>query len=212
MIINIAIADDHQIFIDGLIELLSSNTQIKVCATANNGVELISELQNHSINVVLLDINMPKMDGFETTKLIKNKFPNVAILMLTTHDTVYYIEKMLKAGASGYLLKNTNKTELITAIEEIAKGNTFFSHEVSQTIMNQLVKNEKAKNQVLAPLSDRETEVLKLIAFEFTTQEIADKLFISSHTVETYRKNLLVKLNVRNLAGLVKKAIEMGLV
>lgn len=209
--IKILIADDHQMFIDGIKSLLSSSQQIKVVGEARNGQEVLDFVGKNKVDVVLLDMNMPLMDGMQALKYIKEKFASVKVIMLTMFDTREYIEKLLKAGADGYILKNTGKEELTLGIETVMKGQSYFSKEVTERIMEGLQGKKRNTTNMLIELTDREKEVLKLIVKEHTTQEIGEKLFISPNTVETHRKNLISKLNVRNLAGLVKYAIQNGL-
>jgi len=211
--IKILIADDHQMFIDGLKSILSQQEQCEIIAEANNGLEVLEQLKMHAIDVVLMDVNMPEMDGIEATKKVRELHPEVKILMLTMFNTRDYIEKLLKAGAHGYILKNTGKDELIEAIEKVNSGESFFSEEVKLKIMEGLQqKKNLEKDMFNIELTEREKQVLTLIVKEYTTNEIAEELFISPHTVETYRKNLTSKLPVKNIAGLVRYAIQMGLV
>lgn len=211
--IKILIADDHQMFIDGLKSILSQQEQCEIIAKANNGLEVLEQLKMHAIDVVLMDVNMPEMDGIEATKMVRELHPEVKILMLTMFNTRDYIEKLLKAGAHGYILKNTGKDELIEAIEKVNSGESFFSEEVKLKIMEGLQqKKNLEKDMFNIELTEREKQVLTLIVKEYTTNEIAEELFISPHTVETYRKNLTSKLPVKNIAGLVRYAIQMGLV
>ncbi len=211
--IKIIIADDHQLFIEGVRSLVDSMDNIEIIAEVSNGQELVDLLTHQSCDIILMDINMPVLDGIEATKQIKKSYPQIKILMLTMFSSRDYIEKLLKVGADGYLLKNTDAKELKLAIETVVNGDSYFSKEVTARIMDGLQKkktDEKFKH--LIELTDREIDVLKLIVQEFTTAEIAEKLFISTHTVETHRKNLISKLNVRNIAGLVKYAMQNGLV
>jgi DNA-binding NarL/FixJ family response regulator len=211
--IKILIADDHQMFIDGLKSILSQQKQCEIIAEANNGLEVLEQLNSHTIDVVLLDVNMPEMDGIAATKKIRELHPEVKVLMLTMFNTRDYIEKLLKAGAHGYILKNTGKEELIEAIEKVHSGESFFSEEVKLKIMEGLQQKKKLEQDMFQiELTEREQQVLTLIVKEYTTNEIAEELFISPHTVETYRKNLTSKLPVKNIAGLVRYAIQMGLV
>ncbi len=211
--IKIIIADDHQLFIDGIKSILKSIKTMEIIGEVNNGKMLVELLEQQKCDVILMDINMPEMNGIDATKHIKSKFPNIRILMLTMYNSRDYIEKLLRAGADGYILKNTGKEELQEAIETIYKGESFFSKEVTERIMEGLQKKKNAeKNSYLVELTEREIDVLKLIVQEFTTIEIAERLFISTYTVETHRKNLISKLNVRNIAGLVKYAMQNGLV
>jgi two-component system nitrate/nitrite response regulator NarL len=211
--IRIMIADDHQMFIDGIKSLLATQKQVKVVAEAHNGHEVLELLEKDQPDLILMDVNMLGMDGIEATRQVRKQYPAIKVLMLTMFNTRDYIEKVLKAGADGYILKNTGKEELSTAIEKVMKGESYFSREVTERIMEGLQKKKTAENDpMMVELTEREKEVLKLIVKELTTQEIADQLFISFNTVETHRKNLISKLQVRNIAGLVKYAIQQGLV
>lgn len=211
--IKIIIADDHQMFIDGIKSLLKLDKKMTIVGEANNGQEVLEILLKTKTDIILMDVNMLVMDGIEATKQVRQKYPDVKILMLTMFNTRDYIEKVLRAGAHGYILKNTGKEELHEAIETVMRGESYFSKEVTERIMEGLQKKKVAENNpMMVELTEREKDVLKLIAEELTTQEIADKLFISHHTVETHRKNLISKLNVRNTAGLVKYAVHQGLV
>lgn len=211
--IKIYIADDHQMFIDGIKSILKSNKNFSIVGDANTGVQLLAGLESIATDVILMDVNMPVMDGVEATKQVRQKYPNIKILMLTMFNTRDYIEKLLRVGAHGYILKNTGKEELTEAIEAVMRGESYFSKEVTERIMEGLQKKKlNESNPMLVELTEREKDVLRLIAQELTTQEIAEKLFISFHTVETHRKNLISKLAVRNTAGLVKYAVLQGYV
>lgn len=211
--IKIIIADDHQLFIEGVHSLINSMKEIEIIKEVNDGRALIEELEHTKCDLILMDINMPIIDGIEATKQIKKTHPDIKILMLTMFSSKDYIEKLLRAGADGYLLKNTDAIELKDAIETLIRGESYFSKEVTERIMEGLQKKKHdEKTKFTIELTEREIDVLKLIVQEFTTAEIADKLFISTHTVETHRKNLISKLNVRNIAGLVRYAMEHGLV
>lgn len=209
--IRIAIADDHQMFIDGIKSLLKGNKNIQIVTEANNGEALLQHIANTPVNLILMDVNMPVMDGIETTKKVKELFPDIKVIMLTMFGTRDYIEKLLRAGANGYILKNTGKEELTTAIEKVMQGESYFSKEVTERIMEGLQGKKTETNPMMVELTEREKDVLRLIAQELTSHEIADKLFISFHTVETHRKNLISKLQVKNIAGLVKYAVQNGL-
>ena len=211
--VRIIIADDHQLFIEGIQALVKSMKNIEIVAEVANGQLLIETLEHTACDLILMDINMPILDGIEATKQIKKTHPNIKILMLTMFSSKDYIEKLLRAGADGYLLKNTDIVELKEAIDTLMEGNSYFSKEVTERIMEGLQKKKhEDKSKHLIELTEREIDVLKLIVQEFTTAEIAEKLYISTHTVETHRKNLISKLNVRNIAGLVKYAMQNGFV
>ncbi len=211
--IKVIIVDDHQMFIDGIKGLIQSMPNINVVGEANNGIDLIDVLADTKVDAILMDMSMPKMNGLEATKHVVKHYPDIKVLMLTMHDSRNHIEKLLKAGASGYVLKNTGIEELQTAIETVVGGKTYYSPEVTQRIMEGFQQKRKVESEYgEVDITDREKEVLALIAQEFTTSEIAEKLFISPHTVESHRKNLISKLGVRSAAGLVKYAVQMGLV
>lgn len=207
--IKLIIADDHQMFIDGIRSLLASNKNYKIVGEAHNGREVLNIITGSAVDLVLLDVNMPDLDGLGALKEIKEKHSGVKVIMLTMFNSPDYIQKLLKAGADGYILKNTGKEELTEGIETVMSGKSFFSREVTESIMNNL-QGKKKNMQGLVELTTREIEVLKLIVKECTTQEIADQLFISVNTVETHRKNLISKLGVKNIAGLVKFALQNG--
>lgn len=209
--IKIAIADDHQMMIDGLKSLLEHEKKVTVVGEALNGEEIIKIIEKKKTDVVLMDVRMPVMDGIEATELISQKFPSVKVLMLTMHNTREYIEKVIKSGAAGYILKNTGKQELMKAIETIYSGEHYYSREVTGQVMESFQKKKKNYSEIPVELTEREKEVIKLVAKQFKTSEIAEKLSLSHHTVETHRKNLISKLNVRNTAGLVIYAIENDL-
>lgn len=209
--IKIAIADDHQMFIDGIKSLLKGNKNMLVSVEATNGEQLLSLLKEQQTEVILMDVNMPVMDGIEATKQVKKLFPEIKVIMLTMFSSKDYIEKLLRVGANGYVLKNTGKEELTTAIEKVMQGESYFSKEVTERIMEGLQGKKAENNPHMVELTEREKDVLRLIAQELTSHEIADKLFISFHTVETHRKNLISKLQVKNIAGLVKYAVQNGL-
>lgn len=207
---NIIIADDHNMFLEGLISLLRNVPDISVTAKATNGKELIDLLDDNEADIVLLDISMPEMDGVEVTKIIKKKYPELKIIILTTHSNSHIIAKLSRLGVDGYLLKNAEKDELLYAIKKVNSGENYFSKEVAE-IQKDFDSNLKKNLASTTELSNREKEILVLIAKQLTAAEIAEKTFISLNTVNTHKRNLLSKLNVKNTAGLVKYAIELGL-
>lgn len=211
--INVLIADDHKIIRDGIKSLLSREKNINVVAEASNGEETINMAIEHMVDVIIMDIDMGKPNGIETTRIIKQKHPDINILILSMLGLHDFIIQALEAGATGYILKNAGKDELLTAIKSVARGDSYFSKEASASLIEQLHRPKLSKRNIAnIPLSLRETEVLKLIAQEFSNPEIANKLFISIRTVDTHRRNLLEKLGVKNTAGLVKYAIKKGLI
>ena len=216
-VIKVIIADDHKIIRVGLRGMLERETNIELAGEAENADEVMQILSMHPADVVLMDIDLGETDGIKTTRKIKELYPFLHVLGLTMHEEPDYIIRMLEAGASGYLLKNAGREELLTAIHTVAKGDSYFSQKVSATLLQAITRQRETpstekKTLSDSPLSDREIEVLKLIAQEFSNGEIAEKLFISIRTVDTHRRNLLEKLQVKNTVGLVKYAIEKGLI
>jgi DNA-binding NarL/FixJ family response regulator len=215
--IKVLLADDHKIIRIGLRGILEREEDMEVVGEAESGSEVLDTLQKTVTDVVLMDIDMGRSNGTETTRKVRAMFPDVRVLALTMHEEAEHIIYMLEAGASGYLLKNVGRDELLSAIRTVVQGNSYFSHTVSATLLKAITdlksKPSSASKQASgSPLSDREIEVLKLIAQEHSNGEIAEKLFISIRTVDTHRRNILEKLQVKNTAGLVKYAIEKALI
>ncbi|MEQ9298439.1 MAG: response regulator transcription factor [Cyclobacteriaceae bacterium] len=210
--INILIADDHKMFREGLTELLSKEPGMQVMDTAGDGEEIRLSLTTNHIDVILMDIDMGETNGIEMTREIKESHPDIHVLALSMHGDKNYIVKMLEAGANGYILKNAGKEEMINAIHTVANGNTYFSSQVSSKLLEHLTNPAPTRRGGEdALLTDREIEILRLIAEEYSNPEIAEKLFISVRTVDTHRRNILDKLGAKNTAGLVKYAIQKGL-
>lgn len=210
--INILLVDDHQIVIDGLRGLLEGDPGIGVLYEARNGAETIRIAGEEAVDLILLDIDLPDISGFDISKQLKS-VPNCPkIIALTMHGNAGYINKMIKTGVDGYLLKNTGRDELLLAIRTIMAGERYFSKEVTDALISGMQEPKKPKSSdFIQKLTRREKEILQLITEEMTTDEIAGKLFISPTTVISHRKSLLRKLNAKNVAGLVKKAYEFGL-
>lgn len=208
--IRIIIADDHQMFIDGLKLIISSFDNIQVAGEAQNGEAVLELLEHTQADLVILDINMPGKDGIETSKEIRKKYPDVKILIVSMHKQKEFITRLVAAGVSGYILKNTGAGELHDAIRVIHEGGEFFGEEITKEILHSMRNHDSIPEA--PPFSKREVEVLRLLNEELTTQEIADKLFISFHTVESHRKNMLMKAGVKNTAGLIRYGINTGLI
>jgi DNA-binding NarL/FixJ family response regulator len=210
--IKILIADDHKVFRDGIISILDDVEDITVIAEANDGRQVLEQLKSHQPNVILMDISMGDANGIDSTKLVRQQYPDIKVLVLSMHAESGYIIKMLEAGASGYLLKDAGKEEMIRAIRTVVNGDTYYSEKVSSIIIQHLTNPNKSKpGKTGVALTKREVEVLQLITEEYTNPEIAEKLYISIRTVDTHRRNLLEKLGVKNTAGLVKYAIKYGI-
>lgn len=211
--IKVLLVDDHKIVRDGIKLMLEPQAGIDVVAEAENGEKVIGLLQESPVDVIVMDINMPKMNGIVTTKIVKEKYPGIKVLALTMSSDDTHIRQMVQAGASGYIMKSAGREELTTAIHEVMEGKHYFSDQATQSIMMDLVKN-KGKSSAPDPIhiTERETEVLQMIVKEHTNQEIAEKLYISPRTVDAHRRNLLQKTGARNTAGLVSYAFQHGLV
>lgn len=207
---KVLIADDHQMFIDGLKSLLEEIDGIEVVGEARNGKEAVELCNTEAVDIVIMDISMPVMDGIEATRVINTNHPDIKVLALSMYNDKNFIADILKTGASGYILKNTGKKELVHALSTLQMGESYLSTEVSDTLLKSFSKKESTL-QMLEKLSDREMEVLECIASGLTTQEIAKKLFISKNTVETHRKNLLYKLEAKNTAELITNAYKRRL-
>ncbi len=208
-IINIALVDDHAMFLDGLSAIFERDQHINIACKATSAKELLDQLDHIKPDIVVTDISMPQMDGIALHSIIKKDYPHIKTLILSTHNDPDKIEKLIKKEVDGYLLKNAEKGELMEALETLYAGNKYFSREVKESYMNQVFHGESQTLNV--KLSRREKEILRYLAEEYTAKEIADTLFISTHTVHTHKKNLISKLQVKNSAGLVRYAIENGL-
>ncbi len=207
------IADDHKIFRDGVRSILEKEKDIEVIEEAANGDEVLEKLFKVKIDVLVLDIDIGKPNGIEITEIIRKDFPEIKILILSMMSLHDFIIQALEKGATGFILKNAGKDEVLTAIRSVAKGDSYFSREVSSILIEHLNKPRSSKRRIAdIPLSSREIEVLNLITQEYSNPEIAEKLYISIRTVDTHRRNLLEKLGVKNTAGLVKYAIQKGLI
>jgi len=203
------VADDHAILRDGIVSLLRSEPAFGIACTAAGGYEVLDLIGKHEVDVCLLDINMPGLDGIETAKLIRQRRPDIRIIMLTTYNDREIISELVHIGVSGYLLKNSDKEELVEAIHKVMKGRHYFSDEVERIILEGLT--QKNATEVI-PLTERELEVVQLLAKEYTNDKIASELHISYRTVETHRKNIMQKTKASNLAGLIKYAYGKGLI
>ena len=203
---SLYIVDDHSVVIEGILSLLQNSPEIVVVGFANTATDCLNFVKNNSVDVILMDINLPDINGVELCKQIKSEQPEIKILALSTFNQISYINKMMANGASGYLLKNITKNELTTAINTVLEGKTFHSFEVAETIKIAGTKG------ILPILTKRENDILKLVVEGLTNPQIAEKLFISQDTVDSHRKNLHTKLGVTNTALLVRYAIENGLV
>lgn len=209
--INILIADDHQMVIDGL-KMMLDHQSYHVVSEANNGQEAIDLINANpqKYDLVLTDISMPLLSGTELCKMIKAQFPHIQVLILSMYNNAQAVKEAVLAEADGYILKNSGRNELLQALHRITNGGTYFSQDIVPIIYGQYQK-QKAQDEKLNMLSPREKEILLLIVKELTSEEIAEKLFISKKTVDNHRQHLFVKCNCKSTVGLVKYAIANGL-
>lgn len=213
--VNILIVDDHELIINGIKSMLRSTKDFNIIGEAVNGLDAIKKTENLRPDVIIMDISMPLMNGIEACKIIVNKYPRIKVLALTQHEDNEYIIQMTNAGASGYLLKNSKKDEFIKAIQTVAAGNKYYSSNISELLLANLITQNKSadepdKNDV--PLTKREIEIIRKIANDMSNQEIADDLHISLRTVETHRRNLMQKLNAKSVVSLIKYAAANDLI
>jgi DNA-binding NarL/FixJ family response regulator len=210
--LKILLADDHKIVRIGLKALLRDEPNLEVAGEAQDGEEVLEWLKNNVADLVLMDIYMGKAGGITTTQQVIHDYPDVKVLALSQHEEPPLIIRMLEAGAGGYLLKNCSKEELVHAIRTVASGQPYFSQTVSAALLKVLTATKTTASKNGHSLSIRETEVLRYIACEFTSAQIAEKLFLSVRTVEGHRRNIMEKLQVKNTAGLMRYAAEKGLI
>ena len=208
--IKVAICDDHNMVLRGIETMLEDTESITITATYSLGKQLLGEIGQDIPNVLLLDINLPDSNGLELCKELTKKYPDLSIIALSNYSETGFIKNMLRNGAKGYLLKNTDKQELILAITTVNNGHTYLPRSIQDILLNDSIGNP-TQLAFIPKLTRREKEVLNLIAKEHTNQEIAELLFISTKTVESHRNNLIQKLAVRNTAGLIRVALEKGL-
>jgi DNA-binding NarL/FixJ family response regulator len=208
-IIRVAIVDDHEIFRKGLRIILNEIDEFKVIAEAQNGHELFEILKHHEVDVVLMDIRMPVMDGIEATKRLIEKYPRIKIIALTMFEEISYFNQMVVAGANGFLLKKTNKDELYSAIMQVMLDGTYFSEE----FISNVNKTQKPKTRITGiELTEREQEVLNLICKGMSNTEISKYLGLSTRTVDGHRAHLLEKTGAKNSPHLVMFAVKNGLI
>lgn len=206
------IADDHSMFLDGLVSILNTEDDYNIVLTAKTGKEVVKFLSINKdivIDLVITDISMPDMDGIELNAFLKKNNKHIKTLVVSMHSVPDMIDRLIENEVDGYMNKNTRKEEFLMAVKMILNGEKYFSKEITAVYMKNKFQKKTVDN---VKLTKREVQVVTLIAEEFTTLEIADKLFLSKHTIESYRKNLIIKLDVRNLAGLTKYALKKGYV
>ena len=204
--IKVFIVEDHMVVVEGIRSLLENERDFDVVGNADNGASCLNYFRSNTADVILMDINLPDMNGIQLCKEIKENYPGIMVLALSTFNQGTYINKMMESGASGYLLKNAGRHEIIQALQDVVKGKTYLSFEAGQALKSATLSNPQ---QPL--LTKREKEILLLITEGLTNIQIGEKLFISIDTVESHRKNLYSKLGVKNTATLMRYAIENNL-
>lgn len=209
--IKVTATDDHAMVLRGIETMLKNSTEVTVIATYNNCKETSEGIKINKPDVILLDINLPDCNGIEFCKTLHKEYPDIYIIALTNFNETAFVKNIIRNGAKGYLLKNTDKQELETAIKKVYQGEQYLQKSIQKKLLDESF-GITSRQSFIPKLTRREQEVLKLIVDELTTQEIAEKLFISVKTVETHRSHLIQKLDVRNTAGLVRIAIEKGLI
>lgn len=214
---NIILVDDHKVFLQGVEMLLSRVPDFEVIGIFSEGLEMMRFLaEKQRPDVLLLDIDMPTINGVKLAETVINQYPQVKVIMLSTYLEEEFLSQLMESGISGYLLKSTGFPELKAAISKVAAGGFAFSPEVMEMIVTRFNSKPKARKAALQDkdnlLSAREQELIRLIAEEYTMKEIAEKLYLSEHTVKTHRKNIMAKLEVKNTAGLIKKAFILGMI
>jgi two-component system, NarL family, response regulator NreC len=212
--LRILLGDDHTLVRQGLRKILEEQPSWEVVAEASDGRDVVRQVESLEPDVVVLDIGMPRLNGIEVTKQIARRFPDVNILILSMHSEEAYITRAMKAGARGYLLKDSADTELIRAVGAVAAGKSYFSPTVARVMLDDYVRHLSDKGIVdrFETLSEREREIFQLIAEAHTSKEIADLLSVSPATVETHRAHILQKLDVHNTAELVLYAVRRGVI
>jgi DNA-binding NarL/FixJ family response regulator len=208
--IRVAIADDHQLFLDGLKLIFGRHPSISIVEEALTGGRLLEVLDTQEIDLVITDLSMPGYKGIDLVKAIKHRHPQVKVIVLTMHNEEEIVSEILHAEAEGYILKNSPKADLLAAVNDIIDGKTHYDEEVLNLFLKR-ARKEKKTIEKTASLTERELEVLGLIMQEFTSREIAEKLFISKQTVDTHRINIMQKTGAKTLVGLIRYAASAGM-
>ena len=210
--VNIIIADDHQLFREGLVNLLSQASEIEVVAHAENGKDAVSKAKKFNPDIVLMDIGMPEMNGVQATEILHKAHPDIKVIALSMHSDKQYIKGMLEAGAYGYLFKNCTYDQLTEAINTVSTGKKYLSDKITEVLIEDYLGKEADAKEGKALLTKREFEVLKLIAEGKPIREIADLLFVSIKTIGTHKQNILDKLELKSTTDLVKYALKNGII
>lgn len=212
--LKLLLCDDHKIMLDGLKSIFKTDKEFDVIHTCLGAKEALQIIENEQIDIALIDINMPEMNGIELTRKIKQEFPFTKVIILSMNNSLGSIQQALDAGAAGYILKNTDRKELLDGIKKVMAKGKYYSREVAEILISNYVtdKEEKKEDVKTFELTPREIEIVKLIIKEYSNQKIADSLNISEYTVETHRKNIFRKTNTKTIVGLVKFAYELNII
>ncbi len=210
--VTIVVADDHKIVREGLVKLLEAREDFTVIGEASDGEEAVEMVLDKQPDIVLMDINMPKLSGIDATRRIGKRGCNAKILVLSMHESRNYVEEVLRAGASGYVVKNSASQDVHNAIDAVRAGASYLSPAITQQVVDAIARPGDASPTGVSMLTDREREVLQLIAEGLSSKEIAAKLGVSLKTVDSHRSNLMEKLDIHKVSGLVRFAIRSGLV
>ena len=203
---KVIIADDHQVLLDGLESMFEEVEDYEVVAKCSNGAQVLHRLADTGADILLMDINMPRMNGIEVTKEIAEKYPDVKVIALSMYKQPSYINRMLKLGAKGYILKDEGKTSIIEALRAVSQGETYISKKVAEVL------RDKNRNHADPGITSREKQVLELLAEGLSSPEISKKLYISIHTVKSHRKHLLRKFQAKSVTALITAAKDMGII
>jgi DNA-binding NarL/FixJ family response regulator len=209
--IRLAIIDDHAVVLDGLKTMLKTFENLEVLYTTQSGHQLLEHFQSDLPDVLLMDIQMPEISGIDLCKQITKQHPSVKIIAFTSFDDSNYVKQIFRSGAKGYLLKNSDKQTIVKAVETVMQNKEYMDDAIKKILLQESITGQR-RSIFEVPLTKREKEILKLIADGLSSQEIANKLFISLRTVETHRLNLNQKLDVKNTAGLMKEALKRGFI
>ena len=205
-------SDDHQLFREGIANLLSSSPQIEIVGQAENGQQAIEKARNLKPDIVIMDLSLPIINGVDATRILQNELPGTKVLVLSMHDDKNYIKEALEAGAFGYLFKDCTYDQLIEAIHTVNQGKKYLSDKITEVLIKDYLNKDEEIQDKSPELSERESEILKLIAEGKSTREIADLLFVSVKTVGTHKQHILEKLKLKSTADLIKYAIKKGIV
>ena len=212
MAIKVILADDHQLFREGLANLLSESTEVEVIAQAVNGKDAIEKAKKLQPDVLIMDINMPEMDGVEATAQLLKELSDMKIIGLSIHANKQYIKGMLEAGSSGYLFKNCSYDELIKAIQMVHSGKKYLSEKITEILIQEYLNKEEIGPSTSSELTDRESEILKLIAEGISVSDISNQLFVSIKTINTHKQHILEKLNLKTTTDIIKYALKKGII